>query len=434
MRTREEAAGDPGILLGRVATRWVAYGCWVVASWAAVTGVGCGGSGGSPTVPGPVVSPAPEPPPPDPPEAPSPGVVVTPEELFLTEGATTTLGVRLATPPAAAVTVAVSVQVHAVVFHEFLGKEPPLSLIQGSRLTFDADSWDADQKVTVVAAEDFDTSDEELSIYVDTTSDDPIYEALARRVIPARVADDDPHRFNIVEYGQFWHSPPEGITWSYAVALSGMPTGEVIVEVTSGDPGAVVVADGAVLLFTPDDFYVPQPFRLSGVTGRTIGGTVIRLAAIGGGYDGLSSDFTLSASGEENWVVLSDEEVFLTEGGTGEFSVRPGIEPDPETRVTVFSYNPDALTISGGQTSEWFSTAYDGLREVNSRSLTFTPEDWRIAQEVTLEAHQDDDTDDEQFVIFLNARKVVGPNHTSYIRAGWDVRGILVTVYDDDTQ
>ena len=179
-------------------------------------------------------------------------------------------------------TVAISAQVHAYVFHEYFGKEPPLSVVRGSRLTFDEATWNAEQEVTIVAGEDFDTSDEEVSIYVDTTSDDPDYEMLARHVIPAAVADDDPHRLNIVREGSFWYNPPEGITWYYAVSLSGRPEAVVRLEITSSDPGAVVVTGGSVLFFTLDDFRIPQPFHLRSVEGRTFDETVIRPDRHGG--------------------------------------------------------------------------------------------------------------------------------------------------------
>ncbi len=268
MRTREEAAGDPGILLGRVATRWVAYGCWVVASWAAVTGVGCGGSGGSPTVPGPVVSPAPEPPPPDPPEAPSPGVVVTPEQLVLAEGETTTLSVRLATPPTAPVTVAASIQADAGLFAEF-GKGTPLEIVQGGRLVFDADTWDSQQTVKVVAQHDFDSVDEQAAIYLDTTSNDAAYENLPRLSLPAHITDDESENLGIWVFGHKLYGPPEGETRFYGVSLSGEPTGDVVVTVASSDPGILEVTEGGELLFTPGDFEMLQWFSHFQGQGRT---------------------------------------------------------------------------------------------------------------------------------------------------------------------
>ena len=365
---------------------------------------------------------------------PLPGLLVTPEELLLSEGETATLRIRLAASPTSPVTVAISAQVHAYVFHEYFGKEPPLSVVRGSRLTFDEATWNAEQEVTIVAGEDFDTSDEEVSIYVDTTSDDPDYEMLARHVIPAAVADDDPHRLNIVREGSFWYNPPEGITWYYAVSLSGRPEAVVRLEITSSDPGAVVVTEGSVLFFTPDDFRIPQPFHLRSVEGRTFDETVIRLTATGGGYDGLNDRFWITDVPAEvaELEILSVDHLSLTEGETATFTVRPALAPDPETEIAITSFYPDRLSIVGGEMWYQGSSRFDGRRPIHSKSLSFTVDDWETAQDVEIEAHHDDDSDDQQLVLFFRTSGVPGPNQTARLRPGGGARGMLITIYDDD--
>ena len=365
---------------------------------------------------------------------PLPGLLVTPEELLLSEGETATLRIRLAASPTSPVTVAISAQVHAYVFHEHFGKEPPLSVVRGSRLTFDEATWNAEQEVTIVAGEDFDTSDEEVSIYVDTTSDDPNYEMLARHVIPAAVSDNDPHRLNILREGSFWYNPPEGITWYYAVSLSGRPKAVVRLEITSSDPGAVVVTEGSALSFTPEDFHVPQPFHLRSVEGRAFDQAVIRLAATGGGYDGLNDRFWITAVPAEvaELEVLSVDHLSLTEGETATFTVRPALAPDPETEIAITSFYPDRLSIVGGEMWYQGSSRFDGRRPIHSKSLSFTVDDWETAQDVEIEAHHDDDSDDQQLVLFFRTSGVLGPNHTTWLRPGGGARGMLITIYDDD--
>ena len=368
---------------------------------------------------------------------PPPGILVTPEEFTLTEGETMAMRVRLAAQPLAPVTVAVSVQVHVGLVQEF-GKGPPLRIVRGSRLTFDADTWGVERTVTLLAEHDTDTGDEEVSIYLDTTSDDASYEFLPRRVIPGAVQDDDPHHLNIVLDGSYrWrYGPQEGVTWNYNVALSGMPAGDVRVEVASGDPGAIVVTDGRRLFFTPEDFLEPQLFRLRGVVGRNYAGATIHVDASGGGYDGVSETLTiLQEIGGEGGLIVSDTELSVSEGEIVSFTIRPSTEPVHGTEVWVRSWHPDAVTAVGGETGFRCSTSWeDCVRPTNLKKLTFTRDTWDEAQEVELEAHQDDDTEDERVVIFLHAYDLDTDGARSSFFATNARLTVLVLVNDDDSK
>ena len=367
---------------------------------------------------------------------PPPGILVNPEEFALTEGEMMTMRVRLTTQPIAPVTVAVSVQVHVLLVGEF-GKGPPLRIVRGSRLTFDADTWGVERTVTLLAEHDTDTGDEEVSIYLDTTSDDASYESLPRRVIPGAVQDDDPHQLNIVLDGPFlWrYGPQEGVTWNYDVALSGMPAGDVRVEVTSGDPGAIVVTDGGRLFFTPENFLEPQLFRLRGVSGRNYEGATIHIDASGGGYDGVSETLTiLQEIAGEGGLIVSDTELSVSEGEVVSFKIRPSTEPVHGTEVWVRSWHPDAVTVVGGKTGFRCSSAWEGcVRPTNLKRLTFTREDWDEPQEVEVEAHQDDDSEDERVVLFLHGYDLRADGARSSIFATNARQTVLVLVNDDDS-
>ena len=367
---------------------------------------------------------------------PPPGILATTEEFAVTEGETMAIRLRLTTQPLAPVTVAVSLQVHVFYFEPY-GQGTPLRITRGSRLTFDADTWDEEQTVTLLAEHDTDTSDEEVSIYLDVTSDDTSYEVLPRRVIPGTVQDDDPHELNVVLDGSYlgrW-GPQEGETWNYTVSLTGMPDGDVTVEVTSGDPGAIVVAEGSRLLFTRDNFPEPQLFQLRGVPGRNYEGATIHMDASGGGYDGVSETTTiLQAVTGEGGLIVSDAELSVSEGQVVSFTVRPSTEPEHGTVVWVSSWNPDALTVVGGEVHGRCSTGWeDCIREWSLRKVTFTRDDWDEAQEVELEARQDDDTEDEQVVVFLKAFELDADGARISFMASTAARlTVLVSVKDDD--
>ena len=231
------------------------------------------------------------------------------------------------------------------------------------------------------------------------------------------------------------YGPQEGVTWNYDVALSGMPAGDVRVEVTSGDPGAIVVTDGGRLFFTPENFLEPQLFRLRGVSGRNYEGATIHIDASGGGYDGVSETLTiLQEIAGEGGLIVSDTELSVSEGEVVSFKIRPSTEPVHGTEVWVRSWHPDAVTVVGGETGFRYSSAWEGcVRPTNLKRLTFTREDWDEPQEVEVEAHQDDDSEDERVVLFLHGYDLHADGARSSIFAINARQTVLVLVNDDDS-
>lgn len=370
--------------------------------------------------------------------APPPGLLVTPEEYSLTEGETMTLSVRLTTQPTAPVMVATSVQVSAWRLAAF--RNPPLRVVRGSRLTFDPDTWDARQTVTLRAEEDSAyITDEPVSIYLDVTSDDPSYEGAPRKVIPGVVKHDDPHEpgtILLAAPNRWCFGPPAGATWNYTARLSVMPTSDVTIEITSRDPGAVVVTGGRRLVFTRENFHEPQLVQITGVPGRNYAGATIRADASGGGYDGVSAtlEFPDATPDEDDpAIVVSDTELSLLEGDVGSFTVRLSSEPEHATVVSVSTLNADALTILGGRVED--SCFHGNCGRESYKELSFARHDWDDPQEVELRAHEDDDTDDGRLVVFLSevGRHVSADGVlTIGCVAGFLSTTVLILVEDDD--
>ena len=364
---------------------------------------------------------------------PVPAVLVSPAELFVTEGETIALSVRLATPPTAPVTVAVSVQADAGLFRE-LGKGFPLEITPGSRLAFDADAWDSRQTVELVAGHDFDAVDEEVFIYFDTTSDDSVYENLPRRALPAHVTDDESEPLGIFVFGHQRSGPPEGGSRIYGVSLTGEPTGEVFVTVTSSDPGVLEVTEGSELSFTPHDYGMLQWFSLTAVQGRPFGTASIRLEASGGGYDGVFAQAYLRPPRADQMdpVVLSPVEIALVEGSEGSFGMHLATPAEVDVEVTVYSYAPETLSIEDGEPHRqcWFPNG--GCWDTVRRKFVFSALDWMIAQEVNLIAHQDNDAENEEVVLVLRASDHIRPNTVSNRRGGGGGQVLTVRIHDDD--
>ena len=359
---------------------------------------------------------------------PPPSLLVTLEEFNLAEGETIEFEVRLTTQPRADVFVAVSAQFLSDVLLERSKDALPLRIAEGSRLTFNVGTWNAAQRVVLVAEEDYDNWDEVVSVYFDTVSDDAAYGRLPRLVIPGSIADDDSYFLDIIEFGAFFHTPPEGVTWHYAASLSGMPSSDVSVRVTVGDPGVAVVSHGDRLLFTRENFRVPQRFSLTGVVGRNYAGTDVHLEASGGGYDGIAFEVSLEYYHGDPEIVLSDRELHVSEGETVPLFVRPSTEFGDDVFIRVVSYDPDTISVVGGTTTNYCSSRFEGCDRGRSyRDLSFDGDDWMIDEEVVLEAQHDDDAENEEVVVFV----VAFDSYFSGSRS--DYGAVVVTVHDDDS-
>ncbi|MEZ4611924.1 MAG: hypothetical protein R2838_17060 [Caldilineaceae bacterium] len=131
-----------------------------------------------------------------------------------------------------------------------------------AQLTFDAETWDQPQAVTVTGADD-DVADGDIAFAVTTSvaSDDPVYADFAVDDIDAVNQDDDVARHRRLHRR---HDPTEaGGSVAVTVTLLSRPTANVQIVPASSARGVQV--DEARLTFTPDTWNTPQALTLTGV-------------------------------------------------------------------------------------------------------------------------------------------------------------------------
>lgn len=372
--------------------------------------------------------PRPEGIPPPPPAPDGPGLVVSPYYLSLAEGESASLAIRLATQPTAPVTVALSPQ---FISPNFI----PLAVEGDDRLLFSPDHWMVDQFATIVASQDVDDEDSKTAVYLDVTSEDPVYENLDRYYVPVLVADDDEGWKGLYLVGGY-SGPLEGESAMKAVFLTGKPTGRVVVTVTSSDPGGLIVSAGATLVFGPDDFSRPQPFWITRVS-DDFPNAEVWIEASGGGYDGAFRHWA-PVSTELPAVVLSTQELSIAEGESDSFSLRLAESPAPgmDIAVRVTNLAPTALTIEnaepggygGGSTQGSAAGPVAFYMSIETQEFLFTSETWEVSQEVLLHTKQDDDAEDER--IALQVETWIHREGTLTDKLGESL--VAVTVLDDD--
>ena len=335
------------------------------------------------------------------------GIVFNPTSLTVEEGDADgeTYTVKLATEPSEEVTVTVSGQA---------GTDLSLTgLSAASTLTFTTSNWNAAQTVTVKAAQDGDDGDDEVTLthtaaggnYAEVSSD-----------LAVTLTDDD--TLGVVV-------DPTAITVqaggsnSYIVVLGTLPSGDVTVTV-SGEDGTDLTLNGLsaanTLIFTTANWDTPQTVSVEAADDATTAEIT------------LSQEVSSAADSAYDTVIASDVEVTLLAPGD-KIQIQLGVdtsaqtltvsEGDSRTYQVVLSHRPsgDVSVVVNDPTDNSDVTA-------SPDSLTFTADNWNIAQTVTVSAAHDDDGSDESATV---THSVSGGGYD-----GVSAPDIEVTVTDDD--
>ena len=197
---------------------------------------------------------------------------------------------------------------------------------------------------------------------------------------------------------------------TYTVELSVVPTGDVTVSVTGG--GDVTVSPSA-LTFTTGTWNTAQTVTVTGVEDDDAadGAGSVAHAVVDGSateYVGATLDgVAVTVSDDDDpGVTLSSSTLTVTEGATGEYTVKLSVIPTADVTVSV--------TAGGDVTA-------------SPSALTFTTGTWNTAQTVTVTGTEDDDAADGAGSV---AHAVVTGSAPEYV--GVTLDGVTVTVNDND--
>ena len=236
------------------------------------------------------------------------------------------------------------------------------------------------------------------------------------------VLDDDARGVTIDPTSISLDEPASGETAvadSYTVNLKSRPTDTVTVTIGGGDPAVSLSGDTLTnnqLTFTTTNWNTAQTITVTPVKDdNAVGETVTLTHTLSGGdYAGIAADsvtINLTDSDTRN-VVLSRPSLTLTEGdaaGTS-YTVALATKPSGEVTVTISGQASTDVTLSG--------------TTLISETLTFTVDDWNVAQTVTVKAAHDDDGSADTATLTHTAS---GGGYTGR------TRDLPVTVTDDDS-
>ena len=327
-------------------------------------------------------------------------IVLSETGLTVTEGdaAGSSYTVRLTTEPTGSVNVTIS------------GHDGTDLTLDKTTLTFTVDNWDDSQTVTVEGGQDDDGSADTATLTHTASGGDY---ANITKDLPVTVTDTDTADIVLSET-DLTVTEGDAAGSTYTVKLATQPSDAVIVTV-SGHDGTDLSLDKTSLTFTVDDWATAQTVTVK--AGNDDNGAndtaALTHTASGGDYAGITADLPVTVTDDDTAaIVLSETGLTVTEGdATGvRYTVALATEPSGSVSVSITGYVGTDLSLSG--------------TTLSSDMLTFTVDNWDVAQTVTVEGGHDVDGSADTATLTHSA-------------SGGDYASITVdlpvTVTDDDT-
>jgi len=297
-------------------------------------------------------------------------------------------------------------------------------------LTFTADNWSTHQTVTLTGIEDADTQDDTATVSHAVAGAGTDYEAVTAAEVEVTVTD----RVGITVEPQLL-VVTEGDNGTYTVVLSGAPTGNVVITLSSDN--ADVTLSGALTTVTPSvaglqghDLTLEPGDALTFTSANWNAAQTVTVTA-GQDDDAANDTATLShalVSASGNYQAAeppADVEVTVTDNDSAGVTIEPlaatigeGVT-DTQTYTVVLTSQPAGgdVTVTPESSDSNVATA--------SGSLTFTDTNWSTRQTVTVTGVEDDNAVADTATV---SHQVAGADYGNVTAAD-----VVVTVTDNDT-
>ena len=191
--------------------------------------------------------------------------------------------------------------------------------VSPASLTFDEDSWNAPQTVTVTAVDDEvdQTGNRSVTISHSATSTNPHYNNISIANVTATVVDNDGAGVTINESDgvSVTEASGAGRTDTYTVVLATQPTHGVTITPTSSNTAAATVSPA--LTFTTSNWNTPQTVTVTGVDDNTDNPGGGREVSISHAASSTDPNYTTSSAGTVETTVTDDDATTVTLSGAG---------------------------------------------------------------------------------------------------------------------
>jgi hypothetical protein len=300
----------------------------------------------------------------------------------------------------------------------FVSQDPLVATVAPTALMFTPSAWSTSQSVTVSAVNDDLVGGDRLTsvlVAIDDSASDDGFDGVANQTVQVTVVDDDSAGITLADTTGLIVTE-SGATDAFTVALAAEPASSVVLSVSSGDMGEVTVSPMS-LTFTSANWNAPQAVTLSGVDDLVADGdrqTEITITVVDAQSDVAFAGMSAAAQAttmddDAAGITVSASALTVAEGGTAVFTVRLDSEPTEDVVVDVRSLDESEVAVTPA-------------------SLTFTPSDWSVPQDVTVTGGTDATVGDEQTQVVI----AVDPPSSDPAYAGVPSREVTVTTTDDD--
>ncbi len=297
---------------------------------------------------------------------------VTPFSEEMTEGATDTIQVTLATEPTADSTVTVTVTVTT-----------GLTIVSGGTLSFPAADWENEQELVLTAADDDDAepndADLEFTFAGDTLTG---YHGGLGDTINVAFTETDTKGVNLTATGM---QVNEAVAGTYTIVLNSQPVGGNVNIEISGAPSDVTLS-ATQLEFTSTDWSTAQTVTITPTNDTdTASHSAFTLShgVLGGGYTGMNvDDVTVQVLDDEApQVVITTTALTVSEGTQFTYNIALTQEPSTGETVTVdLSYSTGdfsgtttvALTSSNFSAGETVTLTARNVTDDAERTISYT--------------------------------------------------------------
>ena len=294
-----------------------------------------------------------------------------------------------------------------------------------SGMVFNASNWNTARTVTVRALDDANTAGETVRIrhYVQDAQSSSDYRPAPDAYLTVHVADNDTPTLRVSQRGPMRLT--EGGSSTYTVRLSHVPTGDVLLSLTSSDAGAVTLngIGQPELTFTTQNWNTAQTVTVAAVHDGDLRNetlTIDQRVDPAGSVDDFKAaepvTFAVNVTDDDGLRVVP-RAVTVQEDSAADATYTVALKSRPSGPVTVTAAAPsgDATAVS-----------------VSPSELVFTTTNWSAGQAVTVTAGSgatDPDAADRT-VTLSHAVASAGAPYNYSAQSGDDV---TVTIDDDET-
>ena len=260
------------------------------------------------------------------------------------------------------------------------GGDPAVSLsgdtLTNNRLTFTTTNWNTAQTITVTPVKDDNAVGETVTLTHTLSGGD--YAGIAADSVTINLTDSDTRNL-VLSRPSLTLTEGDAAGTTYTVALATQPTSSVTVSIT-GHSGTDLSLSGptlsTTLTFTVDDWEDAQTVTVTAEEdddGVTDAVATLTHTASGGDYANVTRDLPVTVTENDTaGVTVEPTALSVVAGRSNEYTVALATQPTGEVTVTISGHASTDVSLSGPTLS--------------SDTLTFTTDNWSMAQTVTVSA------------------------------------------------